>query len=180
MRTSTKQALLAAALGLCCTFTLGCPPQEPASDEPPAEEPATEEAGTEEPVAAESESECTDAAAHVGECEPDAMRKGGKSPRFRDEADDGDDPFHPGCHWGYTPGTDCSEGQYFIQGDICLSGELREWYDTTCHAQDADYTYYDCNKLCMEEGLPGGKCVPVADACGRGLDSAVCECDILQ
>jgi hypothetical protein len=96
---------------------------------------------------------------------------------FQDAGDAGDDPWKPGCHWGFTDAR-CTQGKQFALADSCKdSTHLIEWTNQECHTL-TDSVVHDCNAECNKRQAGGGTCVVDKDECGKGHDSAHCECDI--
>jgi hypothetical protein len=105
-----------------------------------------------------------------GEC----LRRKGVVMLKKDDADDGDDVFTPGCHY-QCPDPTCGAGATFLAGDACLTGtQIAEWTQSRVH--DSCLSVYDCQAECRRHGKPGGSCKSVADRCGPGLASAACFC----
>ena len=105
-----------------------------------------------------------------GEC----LRRQGVVLLKKDESDDGDDVFTPGCHYQCTDPA-CGQGATFLAGDACLSAtQIAEWTQSRIH--DSCLSVYDCQGECRRHGKPGGTCKAVPDRCGPGLASAACFC----
>jgi len=106
-----------------------------------------------------------------GEC----LRRQGVVLLKKDENDEGDDVFTPGCHYQCTDPT-CAEGSAtFLAGDACLTGtQIAEWTQSRIH--DSCLSVYDCPTECRRRGKPGGTCKTVSDRCGAGRSSAACFC----
>ena len=96
---------------------------------------------------------------------------------FRDEVDQGDDAFNPGCHFSCSDPL-CTQNRLFESGDRCADHiTLLEWTDRTCH-DDMDLFTTDCVEACRTEDPPfdHGVCISVINACGPGMPSAKCYC----
>jgi len=105
-----------------------------------------------------------------GEC----LRRSGVVLLKKDEADDGDDVFTPGCHYACADAA-CAQGATFLAGDACLTGtQIAEWTQSRIH--DSCLSVYDCQAECRRRGKGGGTCKAVADRCGAGRASAACFC----
>jgi hypothetical protein len=112
----------------------------------------------------------TDCFYRGGEC----LRRSGVVLLKKDEADEGDDVFTPGCHYECTdPG--CAQNAVFLAGDACLTAtQIAEWTQSRVH--DSCLSVYDCQAECRRHGKAGGTCRPVPERCGAGRASAACFC----
>lgn len=100
--------------------------------------------------------------------------------RFNDTGDQGADIWTPGCHQEYTD-AQCTVGQTFFLGDVCGQADpdhLIEWTRSTCHGAIGDRQTYDCDAECRRAQRGGGTCASSANACGAGMASAYCKCDL--
>jgi len=96
---------------------------------------------------------------------------------YRDEMDQGDDPFNPGCHFDYADAA-CTRNKTFFDGDRCRDHIiLLEWVDRTCH-DDMDLFATDCDDLCklLQPPFDHGVCITILNHCGPGNHSAKCNC----
>ena len=105
-----------------------------------------------------------------GEC----LRRKGVMLLKKDEADEGDDVFTPGCHYECADPA-CAQNTSFLAGDACLTAtQIAEWTQSRVH--DSCLSVYDCPSECRRHGKGGGTCRPVPARCGAGRDSAACFC----
>lgn len=105
-----------------------------------------------------------------GEC----LRRQGVVLLKKDEADEGDDVFTPGCHYACTDPA-CGRSATFLAGDACLTAtQIAEWTQSRVH--DSCLSVYDCQVECRRHGKGGGTCKSVPDHCGPSLASAACFC----
>lgn len=105
-----------------------------------------------------------------GEC----LRRKGVVLLKKDEADEGDDVFTPGCHYECTDPA-CAQGATFLAGDACLTAtQIAEWTQSRVH--DSCLSVYDCQAECRRHGKAGGACQAVPERCGAGRASAACFC----
>ena len=93
---------------------------------------------------------------------------------FKDDKDGGDDPWNGGCHWHYRDKV-CSAAKMIFSGDYCDGDVLYEWTNRHCHDAEEDKRRYNCAAECEKKGATG-TCVTLRNDCGRGADSAKCEC----
>ena len=105
-----------------------------------------------------------------GEC----LRRQGVVLLKKDEADDGDDVFTPGCHYQCSDPA-CAQNVTFLAGDACLTDtKIAEWTQSRVH--DSCLSVYDCQAECRRHGKGGGTCKAIPDRCGAGQASAACFC----
>jgi len=105
-----------------------------------------------------------------GEC----LRRKGVVLLKKDEADEGDDVFTPGCHYECVDHA-CAQNTSFLAGDACLTPtQIAEWTQSRVH--DSCLSVYDCQAECRRHGKAGGTCKPVPERCGAGRASAACFC----
>ena len=96
---------------------------------------------------------------------------------YQDKADQGYDPFTPGCHVDYADAV-CTQNRTFYEGDRCRDHiVLLEWTNQGCH-DDMDLSTADCDELCKGQEPPfdHGVCISILNACGPGNHSAKCHC----
>lgn len=105
-----------------------------------------------------------------GEC----LRRKGVVLLKKDEADEGDDVFTPGCHYECADPA-CAQNTTFLGGDACLTAtQIAEWTQSRVH--DSCLSVYDCQAECRRHGKAGGTCRSVPERCGAGRASAACFC----
>lgn len=105
-----------------------------------------------------------------GEC----LRRQGVVLLKKDDTDDGDDVFTPGCHYQCSDPA-CEQNVTFLAGDACLGDtKIAEWTQSRVH--DSCLSVYDCAAECRRHGKAGGTCKAVPERCGAGRPSAACFC----
>src|SRR5689334_17037843 len=104
-----------------------------------------------------------------GEC----LMQGGVPIYFRDFADQGDQPFAPGCHFSFSDAA-CTQKGAFVNGDSCASPTVLVEYTVTLPCHDGCAEPRECDLECLFRGLGTGKCVRVPHFCGPNQHSARC------